>query len=196
MDNEQQPLNEMGSKQTGDKKMSWEQLESLALTGSAEELAEKLRELDNSYFFAHVLGIACRFRGLEHVKALVENGASFDYKYLDEDGSSYWRYNYSLGLLEKNSALGMSYYLDRRSKINNSCVRVGYDDKTDTEITVNALPIEQRVEIVRYLCENCERVGFEPGELLFYSIISKSGKITTPSSLSAVVILPLLLIIE
>lgn len=177
-DDIKQALAEMLLKQTENTKMSMEQLETLALTGSAEVLAERLRQLDYSYFFANALGIACRFRGLEHVKALVESGASFDYKYVDEDGNSYWRYNYSLGLLEKNAALGMSYYLDKRSKVNQTCVRIGFDDAKNQEITVNALPIEQRAEIVRYLCENSEKVGFEPGELLFYSIISKSGKIT------------------
>lgn len=174
-----QALAEMLSKQTGDTKKSWEQLENLALTGSAEELAAVLRQLDNGYFWAHALGIACRFRGLEHVKALVESGASFEYDGVNMDGyAAVWKYNYSLALLERNAAIGMAYYFDRRSEVNKSSVHIGFDDAKNQEITLNALSIEQRAEIVRYLCENSEKAGFEPGELLFYSIMSKSGKIT------------------
>lgn len=166
-----QALAELSAKRAAEE---WFAAERIALTGSPKELSELLVRFGNGYYSAHALGLACRFRGLEHVKALVESGASFEYN--DPEGG--WKYNYSLGLLEKNAALGMSYYLDRRSKINQSCVRIGFDDAKNQEITVNALPIEQRAEVVRYLCENSERAGFEPGELLFYSIISKSGKIT------------------
>lgn len=44
--------------------------------------------------------------------------------------------------------------------------------------TFHLLPIEQRAEIVKYLCENRKRVNFNPGELLFYSIMSNNQKIT------------------
>lgn len=178
MDEARQLFEEEISKLTEKLRMNWEQVESIALTGTAKELADAVSGIGEGYVAAHALGTACRFRGLEHVKALVESGASFEYSGVTLSGFQIWKYDYTFALLEKSAALGMAHHLDRRSKINNSSVRVGYDDKTDSEITVNALPIEQRVEIVRYLYENRERVSFDPGELLFYSIMSKSGKIT------------------
>ena len=33
------------------------------------------------------------------------------------------------------------------------------------------LPFEKRVEVLDYLCANAERVGFDPGELLYYAVM-------------------------
>ncbi|MDE6725785.1 MAG: leucine-rich repeat domain-containing protein, partial [Ruminiclostridium sp.] len=44
--------------------------------------------------------------------------------------------------------------------------------------TFIALPLEERTKIVRYLCENRERIALDIDELLFYSIISGTKGIT------------------
>lgn len=179
MDETRELLEEEIAKHTRDLAEKWRTVEPLTLTGTAKELADAVAKANEGYMSAHALGIACRFRGLEHVKALVESGASFEYDGVNIDGyTAVWKYNYSLALLERNAAMGAAYYFDRRSAVNKSSVRIGFDEAKNQEITINALPIEQRAEITRYLCENREKAGLDLGELLFYSIVSKSYKIT------------------
>ena len=50
-------------------------LEHAALTKSPEEIAALCRQLGHVENSARALGLACRFRGLSYVKALVEGGA-------------------------------------------------------------------------------------------------------------------------
>ena len=55
-------------------------LENAVLNRSPEELSalyEQLGHVENS---SRALGLACRFRGLTYVKALVEGGADFTYE--------------------------------------------------------------------------------------------------------------------
>lgn len=51
-------------------------IEKAVLGGTPDEVA-LYRKLTNSLLTARILGIGGRFRGLDMVKALVENGASF-----------------------------------------------------------------------------------------------------------------------
>lgn len=50
-------------------------LEHAVLTSSPEELSALYRQLGQIQMSARALGFACRFRGLAHVRALVESGA-------------------------------------------------------------------------------------------------------------------------
>lgn len=52
-------------------------LELAVLYGTPDEAARLCGNFGTSIFTAHILGIAGHFRGLDMVKALVENGASF-----------------------------------------------------------------------------------------------------------------------
>ena len=52
-------------------------LEYAALNLSPEEIAGVCAEVGKLEYSARALGIACRFRGVECVRALVEGGASF-----------------------------------------------------------------------------------------------------------------------
>ena len=151
-------------------------LEETVLTGSPAEITEMMGWLGEIQNTAYALGLACRFRGLEHVKALVEGGATFEYKNIGEDGQSYWTYNYWFGLLEVHTAIAVSYRLDRRSLVFKDTENI--PDGRGGELPIKVLPLEQRAEIVRYLCENRESAGFDIDELLFYSIMSDSQKIT------------------
>ena len=152
-------------------------LEDMVLLKTPAEVTEILKALGEINKTAYALGLACRFRGLEHVKALVEGGASF--KYVNMDGYVYgstWNYNYSLGLLNMRSAVNVSMYVERRSLIFYDTAKI--PDRKGGEVDIKLIPIEERVKIARYLCENCESTFFDPNELLFYSIISDTREIT------------------
>lgn len=151
-------------------------LEETVLLKTPAEITEMMEWLGDIQNSAYALGLACRFRGLEHVKALVDSGATFEYRNIGEDGQSYWTYNYRFGLLEVHTAISVSYRLDRRSLIFKDTDMI--PDGKGGELPIKVLPIEQRAEIVRYLCENRDRAGFDIDELLFYSIMSDSRKIT------------------
>lgn len=144
-------------------------LEQAVLTKSPEEISilfQQLGQVENS---ARALGLACRFRGLEYVRALVEGGANFTYKRPGDEGG-YFTIYYWLSPLEMSGTLRIAYFLDRRDKCFKNMVTVG-DRK------YNALPVEQRVEIVKYLYENREKVCLDAGELLYYAIMSGSKRI-------------------
>lgn len=155
-------------------------LEDAVLLKTPAEVAEVMKQLGEINKTAYALGLACRFRGLEHVKALVEGGASFKYKNIYHEGyTGSWNYNYSLGLLNMRSALNISMYVERRSLIYYDTIKI--PDREGGEAEFGLIPIEERVRIVRYLCENRQNgnsADFDPDELLFYSIISNTREIT------------------
>ncbi len=149
-------------------------LENAALFGTAQDIAELYKELGSVEVSAVALGYACRYRGLEHVKALVENGADFNIENDSYGRYQCWSTNYAIGLLDINRALERSYYI--------------HDDEIDLRIKrlLNAdngtaklvLPLDKRLEILRYLYENKERVGFDADKLLFYAMMGRNKKIT------------------
>lgn len=126
---------------------------------------------------ARQLGIACRFRGLEYVKKLVESGSTFSYTAQFPETQSTWEYNYSLALLEHNSATKACYRINYHDVLFSDEAKFTSNDGRSLE-SMRMLPIEKRAEIAEYLCENSERAGFDMGETLFYSIMSGSHKIT------------------
>ena len=152
-------------------------LEYRVLIQTPEEITEVMEKLGEINKTAYALGLACRFRGLEHVKTLVEGGASFVYKNIYNEGwVSSWNYNYSLGLLNMNSAVRISMHVESRSLMREDIAKVS--DGKGEEVKLKVLPIEERVNIVRYLCENREKAHFDPDELFFFSIISETHEIT------------------
>lgn len=144
-------------------------LENAVLTQSPEEVAALYAQLGQVENTARALGLACRFSGLEYVKALVEGGANFSYVRLEGE-ISYYSIYYWLSPLEINNILCRAYFLDRRDPCFTNSVTV--DKKT-----IHVLPVEQRVEIVNYLYQCCEKVGLDAGELLYYAIMSNSKRI-------------------
>lgn len=52
-------------------------LEEAVRSDTPSEVSALYKKLGNVLLTAHILGIACRFRGLEMVKVLIENGATF-----------------------------------------------------------------------------------------------------------------------
>lgn len=152
-------------------------LENAVLTRTPQEVAAlcgKLGENENS---CRALALACRYRGLEYVKALVESGATFRYIRNEELGGFYTLY-FWLAPLEMTNALRRGYFIRRTDGCFDNSITLE-NSKGETVKTYQPLPMEQRVEIVRYLCENRERVLLDINELLFYSIMSGSREITT-----------------
>ena len=71
-----------------------EALEQAVINCSAEELSKIYDKLGYVEMSAPALGLACRFRGLDIVKILVEKGATFDFPLTEETENNisllYW----------------------------------------------------------------------------------------------------------
>ncbi len=143
-------------------------LENAVLTLPPDEVSALYKRLGQVVNTARALGLACRFCGLEHVKVLVENGATFKYVRPENPNVCFKVYFWS-GLLEMTRAMRCAYFINSDWSVS---------DGSENVKEPKVIPIEQRVEIVRYLYENRERVLFDAGELLFYSIMSSTKEIT------------------
>lgn len=152
-----------------------ETLENAVLTKSPKEVSAIYKQLGDLLNTARALGLACRFKGLEYVKALVEGGANFTY--IRPPYGSYYTIYYWLAPLEITGALRCAAFIDISDGLFTNSVRNTSIRKEEIK-SFDVLPIVQRVQIVKYLCENREKVGLDINELLFYSIISGSKHIT------------------
>ncbi len=151
-------------------------LEAAVLTGTPEEAAALCKKLEEGENSCRALALACRYRGMDYVKALVESGATFKYTRPDVQGG-YFTLFYWLAPLEMTSALRVGFFINRTDKCFDNSITLT-DVRSGTVKAYQTLPIERRIEIVRYLCENKEHVLLDINELLFYSIISGSREIT------------------
>ena len=159
-------------------------LERAVINSSVEELSKIYDELGYVEMSAPALGLACRFRGLAMVKAMVEKGAVFDFpsteeieiKYhchIGEKHASYrenYRTNYSLYLLRSF-----------RGGIKGACCLKGMkfakNAKRDDGKPLPFLADEERIEVLNYLIEKKEKLSFQPEEMLFYAIFAKDAVI-------------------
>ncbi|MDE6725911.1 MAG: hypothetical protein K2J79_09930, partial [Ruminiclostridium sp.] len=94
-------------------------LDNAAINCSPEEITEICKELGQLEYSARALGIACRFRGVECVKALVEGGVSFHApltNYMVETYDSYGD-DLSVMLLEKYPIQQIPYFIIARQFI-------------------------------------------------------------------------------
>lgn len=150
-------------------------LENATLFKTAAEVAELYKELGEVEVSACALGYACRYKGLEHVRALVENGASFK---VENSTDMYRKYqclgtNYAVGLLDFNKALGRSYFIHNGELDMRITNLLNADNGTANLV----LPLAERLEILRYLYENRERVCLETDELLFFALIARNKEV-------------------
>lgn len=154
-------------------------LENAVINNTAEETAGIYQKLGQVEFTARALGLACRFRGLDMVKALVENGAAFDFantEYIEQNYNCYAGdvniehkkfhiTNFSLMVMTFNTkALSGSYTV---KGIN---MRKSFTAANRKKLPL--LPSEERIEITKYLYENRNRTAFDPSELLYYAIFT------------------------
>lgn len=149
----------------------WEKIEKLemgVMQDAPSEVARLYTEMGELEFTARALGLACRYRGLEMVKVLVEHGASFSFDakkvkpsfrrsqlvYLDK---LYGDENYSLSLLSAAT---------RRETV--EIINLG-----KRFCGVQLVPSNERLRILNYLCQNADKIGFKPDELLFYAYLAE-----------------------
>lgn len=144
-------------------------LEHAVLTKSPEEIAQIYKQLGRVESSSRALGLACRFRGLAHVKALVENGANFTFIPYSDGG--YYSIDYWLLPLEMNDTLRRASFVRNTDECFKNLV-------TEGGKSLDVLPVEQRIEIVVYLYQCREEVCLDVGELLYYAIMSDNRQIT------------------
>ena len=150
-------------------------LEGAVLEKTLKETARVMEELGGVSFTARALGLACRFRGSDMVKVLVENGARFD-NYI---GTNH-RYNNVWLTVNKVCAREAREGLPDYALMLLDTAQAGYDayglDETGERDKRKPIPVTARLSIVDYLCENAEKTGFDMDELLYFSIITGSDK--------------------
>ncbi len=173
-----------------------EQLQHTVLNGSVEELSKIYNTLGYVEMSAPALGLACRFRGLDMVKALVEKGATFDFPSTEEIELTYhchigekhatyrenYRTNYSLYLLKSYRGGPKGARCLQGMKFTKTAKR---DDGT----FLSFLADKERIAVLHFLLEKKEELSFQPEEMLFYAIFAKDMVIYKELKKCAVVLL-------
>ncbi|MCM1167593.1 MAG: leucine-rich repeat domain-containing protein [Ruminococcus sp.] len=156
-----------------------ELLERAVLNETPEQLAETYRELGYIEMTARALGLACRFCGVEKVRALAECGAAFD---VPEGEAAERRYHCYSGMKYANYRSNFSLYLLKIFKhIKGACCCKGLklvkQAATADKKYLPFLPDGERLEVLRYLCENAEKLSFDPSEMLYYAVFARDAVI-------------------
>ncbi|MDE7477920.1 MAG: leucine-rich repeat domain-containing protein [Lachnospiraceae bacterium] len=148
-------------------------LERAVISCSVEELSKIYGELGDVEMTAPALGIACRFRGLDVVKVLVEKGATFDFpskRRIEETYNCYigrhygnYRTNYSLYLLRL-------FEDDLKGAFCLKGMTLSPSAEQESGKLLEFLSDDKRIEVLHYLYENREKISFQPEEMLFYAI--------------------------
>lgn len=150
-----------------------ELLERAVTHGDIAQVESIIKECKSFEFTARALGIACRYRSLEMVKVLVENGATFEYvedpgfkthyatTYKSRFGSISYKAEYDLLLLDiyMNIAIVGAH---------GTAKDVHFGGMPLISLPVNS--IEQRAEIAVYL----QQRGLLGGSVLFYALMWKN----------------------
>lgn len=156
-------------------------LEQAVINGTPEEIAETFRELGYIEMTARALGTACRFRGLEAVKTLVECGATFE---IPKDEGVEARYHCYAGMKWDNYRSSFVLYLLNITKhIKGACCFKGLKLLKQTarkdKKFLKLIPDSERAAVLKYLCENAEKLSFAPEEMLYYAIFARDGFIVS-----------------
>ncbi len=156
------------------------QLQWAVINGTVQEIVEVYDALGYVEMSAPPLGLACRFRGLEVVKVLVEKGATFDFPSTEEIEIKYhchigekhaqyrenYRTNYALyflkcyrgGVKGARCLQGMKFFKNQ---------------KRDDGTLLPFLADSARSAVLDYLLLNQKKLAFQPEELLFYAIFAR-----------------------
>lgn len=150
-------------------------LQQAVINSSALEISKVYEELGYVEMSAPALGLACRFRGLEVVRALVQRGATFDFPSTEEIEEAYncyvgkkhanYRTNYSMYLLK-------AFGKDLKILCLTGMTMEQSANREDKE-PLSFLSDEERVDVLGYLMENREKIAFQPEELLYYAIFMR-----------------------
>lgn len=155
-------------------------LEQAVLSDTPDEVSTLCQELGEVVLTAHILGIACRFRGVDMVKVLVENGASFR---CDKETVRY-RAAELFGEYSTSTTYLPDFFLqflfNDINRVYEYQLRVYLTSLTDREgKPVRPIREAELLEVIAYLCDNSEKVGFHPGDLLYLTLLTGEEKMTT-----------------
>jgi len=147
-------------------------LQKAVINSSVEEISKLYDALGDVEMSAPALGLACRFRGLAIVKALVGKGATFDFpstKKIEET------YNCYIGQKHGNYRTNYSMYLLKAfgKELKIFCLKGMAMEQSAKREDGESLPFlsdEERAAVLKYLMENREKIAFRPEELLYYAI--------------------------
>ncbi len=157
-------------------------LEETVLKGTLEDLKAVLKTYGSFELTARALGMAGRYRGLDFVKELVKNGASFRYessavlqkKYSTEQktAAGSYRTEYYLMLVpmklvlqgqesEDSEEQFWGYHYTPMFGVNALKIPRDFEEKV--------LPLRERMEVTRFLAEN-GKTGLSLDEMLFWAL--------------------------
>lgn len=144
----------------------WEmpiELENSVLRDDPAYVKKLYKRFGRVEFTAQALGLACRFRGLEMVKTLVECGAAFSYDYetvkkLGQKASRIY-----------GQAPGENYAACVFDSVGLPYIRHYY---TGVYRFLRVIPLRERLEVLEYLCGNADKVGLDLNELYFFSFFT------------------------
>ena len=152
--------------------------ENTLLTGSVEDIKNCYDSIGMIEMPARSLGMACRFKGLVYVKALVEMGFTFSY---DDTPSFVGKYDcaYTTAGFYRVVADYMLLLLDDCKCQSAYGIHRGYLDYQgqyleDEYKNLTVISEEERADIIEYLYSTGTISKYSARELLYYSILSLS----------------------
>ncbi len=151
-------------------------LQDAVINSPVEELSKVCDELGEVEMAAPALGLACRFRGLDAVKALVEKGVTFDFPSTGEIEAKYRCY---IGQKYANYRTNYALYLLKifRGGLKGACsvkgMKFTQNAKREVGKPLPFLADGEREKVLEYLLQNKERLSFQPDEMLFYAIYAR-----------------------
>lgn len=154
-------------------------LEYAATHFAAADIPDECARLGDVKLSARALGLACRFRGVDCVRALVEGGANFK---TPKDRQEEMLYHaYSIKKTDFNHSNYSIYLLNIDKKIEGSYCAKSMRFSTSVKVGKSRLVMlsdGERAKVLKYLCDNRQKCAFDPSELLFYSIFACDDLIT------------------
>lgn len=142
-----------------------ETLENAVMYKSAAEAGEVCKSLGKIHFSARALGIACRFKGIDYVKALVENGADFANRYSKvHTDLYYWRTDFAATLFDINKVLRKSNSVHEKDNVFGDSFAANGENLT-------VIPRGERLKIAEYLLDNAEKCLLNTDNFLMNSIL-------------------------
>ncbi|MBD5112739.1 MAG: leucine-rich repeat domain-containing protein [Ruminococcaceae bacterium] len=152
-----------------------QRLEYYTLFKSPEEVAEIYKEVGQVDMSAHALCYACRFRGVEWVKVLVENSATFDYNREEVKFPNrpyiWYKIDFSLGMLRFSKTIKRSFYA--QGNLHDWCFPDPYKLEKANKI-IEVLPLEERLKCFDYLVTVADKVSFDPQMFLYNAVLSNN----------------------
>ena len=151
-------------------------LQQAVINSAVGELSNVCEELGYVEMAAPALGLACRFRGLDAVKVLVDAGITFDFPSTGEIETKYRCY---IGQKYANYRTNYALYLLKilRGGLKGACsvkgMKFTQNAKRETGKPLPILEDQERLKVLEYLIQNKEKLSFQPEEMLFYAIYAK-----------------------